>query len=64
MRASKGVNFIIWEVLALFFIMSYSELSLMIPIEDTFGGALTVIFALLWGMLGLFSILMGIVQLR
>lgn len=63
-KIDRSVQFILWEILSLFFILSYLELEGKIPTGDTFGGAIGVIFDLLWIMLALFSLLMGFWKLR
>ena len=59
----KRVNFFMWELLAVFFIISYSELSSKIPVDEL-GTIVSLIFPILWIMLALFSLLMGLIQMR
>ena len=63
MRTSKAVNFFMWEIIAVFFIVSFTPLMDKIP-ESELGGVVLIVFQLIWIMLALFSLLMGLVQMR
>jgi hypothetical protein len=63
-KTQKMINFFMWEILAIFFIVSYSPLLDKIPVTDSSGEVVSIVFKLIWILLALFSLLMGLIQSR
>lgn len=62
--SSKTLQFFMWEMLAIFFIVSYTPLIDKIPVADSSGTIVLIVFKLIWIMFALFSLLMGLIQMR
>lgn len=57
-------GFLVWEVSALFFILTYDPLVLGIVRDNTISTALSIFLRILWVVLSLFCVMLGLYSLK